>query len=460
MKRESGLLIASLSVFSAVLLLSSRADAVPSFARQTGVSCAACHVTAFGPALTSFGRDFKMKGYTMSNGAPQKLPPVSAMVLGSFSHTKADQDGGAAPSFNDNDNVALDEVSLFYAGRITDKIGMFGQVTYDGVEHQGMNDGLEHFGMSWDNVDVRFADTATIGKTDLVYGLSLNNSPTVQDLWNSTPIWGFPYVSSALSPTPAAAPILEGSFADQVVGLSAYAMFNNLLYAEAGAYKMLSTKWQRNFGVSSDAVAGESPINGLAPYGRVMLQHDFGSHYASVGMIGMSAETEPGGDSSAGTDRYTDIGWDATYQFNNNSANIFTANLSFIHEKQELDASHALGDASSSSNSLDTFRANAGWVYQQTYALSGGPFIISGDSDSLVYADSRTGSPDSQGYIIQAEYIPFGKDASFSSSWKNLRLGLQYTYYSKFDGSSDNYDGSGRSAEDNNTLYAFAWLSF
>jgi hypothetical protein len=456
MKTESGVVAASLSVAAAVLLLSSHAEAVPSFARQTGVACAVCHVTAFGPALTAFGRDFKLKGYTASSGVQQKLPPVSAMVLGSFTHTKADQDGGAAPGFGDNDNVVMDEASVFYAGRITDKVGVFSQVTYDGVAHHGI---------AWDNMDVRFADSGKLGQTDVTYGLSLNNAPTVQDLWSSTSVWGFPAVSSALSPTPAAAPILEGAFDTQVAGVSAYAMFNNLLYTEVGAYKMLSRKWQRNLGISSDDVDSESPINGMAPYGRVKIQHDFGPHYVSAGLIGMTAEVEPGGDSSAGTDRYTDYGVDGSYQCTK-GANIFTADLSFIHEKQELDASYALNAASITSNHLNSFKANLGWVYQQTYALSTGAFIIDGDQDNfvpdatrVVYTDSIDDVPESTGYTLQVEYIPFGKGDPMTSL-ANLRLGLQYTYYTKFNGDADDYDGAGRSAQDNNALYAFAWLSF
>ncbi len=449
MKLKSGLLFVSLPALALVAQIPTNAEAVPSFARQTGVSCATCHTTAFGPALTSFGRDFKLKGYTMSSGAQQKLPPVSVMVLGSFTNTKADQDGGAAPGFDDNDNLALDEVSLFYAGRIASKVGVFSQFTYDDVEHHGSQ---------WDIVDLRYADSTMLGKHSVVYGLSLNNTPTSQDLWNSTPAWGFPPVGSALAPTPAAAPILEGAFDGTVVGLSGYAMFNDMIYAEVGAYKMLANNWQRNFGISSDAVAEESPIDGLAPYWRVTLQHDFGPHYTSLGLIGMTADVEPGGDSSAGTDRYTDLGLDATYQFTTGS-HIFTANLSYIHEQQDLDASHALEAASSTSNDLNTVRGNAGWIYQQTYALTAGAFVINGDSDSLVYADSRTNSPDSQGYTLQAEYIPFGKGDPMTS-WTNVRVGLQYTYYTKFDGSTDDYDGSGRSAEDNNTLFAFVWLNF
>ena len=39
--------------------------AVPSFARQTGMTCAACH-TVF-PELTPFGREFKLNGYVLDN---------------------------------------------------------------------------------------------------------------------------------------------------------------------------------------------------------------------------------------------------------------------------------------------------------------------------------------------------------------------------------------------------------
>jgi hypothetical protein len=47
----------------------------------------------------------------------------------------------------------------------------------------------------------------------------------------------------------------------------------------------------------------------------------------------------------------------------------------------------------------------------------------------------------------------------------NLRLGLQYTIYDKFNGASTNFDGSGRNAYNNNTFFAcpvsispFVWL--
>jgi hypothetical protein len=40
------------------------AQAVPNYAQQTGQPCTACHIGAYGPQLTAFGRAFKIGGYT------------------------------------------------------------------------------------------------------------------------------------------------------------------------------------------------------------------------------------------------------------------------------------------------------------------------------------------------------------------------------------------------------------
>ena len=49
----------------ATLFAAPPAQAVPSYAEQTGQPCQACHVGGFGPQLTPFGREFKLGGYTM-----------------------------------------------------------------------------------------------------------------------------------------------------------------------------------------------------------------------------------------------------------------------------------------------------------------------------------------------------------------------------------------------------------
>jgi len=44
----------------------------------------------------------------------------------------------------------------------------------------------------------------------------------------------------------------------------------------------------------------------------------------------------------------------------------------------------------------------------------------------------------------------------------NVRLGVQYIAYQKFNGGSTSYDLSsgGRNAKDNNTLYMYLWFAY
>ncbi len=65
----------SLGFLLVMLGVVSRAAALPSYSWQTGQPCTQCHVEAFGPALTSFGRQFKLN----SNNSPLSL--VVTMTL-------------------------------------------------------------------------------------------------------------------------------------------------------------------------------------------------------------------------------------------------------------------------------------------------------------------------------------------------------------------------------------------
>ena len=56
---------------------------------------------------------------------------------------------------------------------------------------------------------------------------------------------------------------------------------------------------------------------------------------------------------------------------------------------------------------------------------------------------SANGSPTGAGYIANFSVWP----------WQNLQLAAQYTGYTRFNGGSTNYDGSGRNASANNTVY-------
>ena len=140
--------VALILLVSAIAMLAPRkAEALPSFARQTGLGCGSCH-TEF-PQLTPFGRRFKIGGYTLGDtahakrtlvdspytrkaeGTPDWELPLSVQAIASFTHTGADQDtAGSAPFIKANNNVEFQTASLFYGGAVTDHIGVFAQATY------------------------------------------------------------------------------------------------------------------------------------------------------------------------------------------------------------------------------------------------------------------------------------------------------------------------------------------
>jgi hypothetical protein len=431
-------------------------QAIPSFARQTGASCAQCHVQAFGPNLTPLGRQFKLQGYTTATGAqPFAYPPLGAMVQGSFTHTDSAQPGvneGSSP----NNNFTFDQASLFYGGRILpqwDALGAFVQLTYDGVGHT----------LALDNTDIRLAHTATFNGNDLSFGLSFNNNPTSQDLWNTTPAWGFPYASSPLALAPGGT-LIEGDLAGQVGGATAYLMLNDFLYLEAGAYASLSHDVQRGLGTFA---SDENQISGGAPYWRMTFQTPRSQHhYFALGAFGFKASVFPGRDRSAGTNTFRDLGADWTYQyFSEGRAHIAEFKGAYIHENQDLDASFASGAVSNVANRLESLRFNAAYTYAQTYGVTAGYFKTWGTRDALLYAPgdltgSASGLPDSEGFVAELNYVPFGKKGSFAAPWANFRLALQYIAYARFNGGSGNYDGSGRNARENDTLFVNGWIAF
>jgi hypothetical protein len=427
------------------LSVAAPARAVPAFARETGLPCAQCHTLAFGPALTAFGRNFKLHAYSLGT---HKTIPLSADLIASFTHTQENQP--AVPHYSDNNNLALDDVNVYLAGRIADHFGGFAQATYDGIARH----------TSWGVLDVRYAQDFTFGGQDTLLGVSVNNYPTVQDVWNSTYAWQYPYPFARLANTPSASPQINGFFALQTLGVTANALIDNTVYLEAGGYRKLSDRLQDDLGIPSPGA--EHGIDGTAPYWRAELQRTDGPHYASVGLIGFAAHAKS--PSEPTTDNYTDTGIDATYQFANGGPHTFNAYASYIHEKQRLFGTAALGGSDSIDNDLHDLNISGQYAYQQTYAITLAYFDIGGNSDPALYPagawfGSANGSPDSRGYMVQIECIPFGKFTSFARPWLNVRFGLQYTGYTRFNGGNTDYDGAGHSAHDNNTLFLYVWMA-
>src|SRR3984957_422219 len=361
----------ALAIIAACLGLSTPSRALPSFARQTGLPCARCHTVAYGPALTAYGRQFKLNGYVWGD-AKEVIPPIAVMVPGGFTHTAKAQTEPPADHFATNDNLSVDQVSLFYGGRITQHIGAFVQVTYSGEDRH----------TTWDNLDVRYARAASIGDKSVGFGVSVNNNPTVQDLWNSPPGRGFPYIPPGLAPPPAAGPMIAGGLSQLVLGATAYAMVDDHLYLEAGAYRGLSDRWLSNVGLTAD----DNPhVNGLAPYWRAAWQVDKKRNYFSVGVFGLDTKLQPDA-SVPKEDRFNDVGVDATYQFTDGGRNGLSANLSLIHEKQTLDASFGAGSSASNSDHLNSLELDLTYAYDQTWVGSVSLFNTNGSRDGGLYA--------------------------------------------------------------------------
>jgi hypothetical protein len=433
-------------LLAALGILPRPAQALPSYTRQTGVPCAQCHAVGFGPQLTPYGRLFKLNGYVW--GASNAHVPLSLMTIVGDTHTSTDLTE-APDHYGSNDNFAMNELTGFLAGRLASHLGTFVEVSYSGTERA----------TAWGAFDVRSAWSGALGGHGYVAGVTLNNNPTVTDLWNSTPVWSFPFTGSELAPTPAAAPILYDGISERVLGPSFYTMLDNRYYLEIGAYKGLGDSLLRKVGLSA---ADNLHLSALAPYLRAVAQFDRGPHDFSIGLTGLEAKLRPDASTPA-KDSFADIGLDGTYQYTMGDHAVM-ADLALVHEKQKLHSSFATGDAGFVSHRLDSTRFDVTYAWRHTWSGSLGLFATSGTRDASLYAPadtdgSATGSPRSSGYTLQLEYIPFGKQGSFGSPWMNARFGVQYTGYHRFNGGGGNYDGFGRSASDNNTLFVYAWLA-
>src|SRR5438132_6780623 len=240
----------------------------PTYARQTGLACSACH-THF-PELTPTGRAFKLNGYVFrrSESLEGKSPegqqslllnlvaPVSLMFQTSYTSTKK-----ALPGTQNGTVLFPDQLSLFTGGEITPHVGGFLQVTFDPQSGQ----------LGVDNADFRFATHVNLLSKRTTLALSTHNNPTVQDVWNSTPAWGFPYGSSAVAPAPGAATLIDGTLGQQVAGLTQYPMWNERVYGEVGAYRSAPLGIQRPLDSMATGVTSSA-----APYWRGGLPNSFG----------------------------------------------------------------------------------------------------------------------------------------------------------------------------------------
>ena len=206
------------------------AHAVPSMARQTGYQCSKCH--AGYPELTNFGRQFKLGGYTMSSEkwdestTMSRIPVSAALQVSRTASSNVSAGGVESTDFPNDRKTILQTAAIYYGGKITNNTGALVQYNYDGFEKKW---GMEMF-------DARYANSSDVAGKELNYGVTLNNNPTVSDIYNTTSAWGFPHTGTAAIQMPMAT-LIDMTLASKVAGVGVYGMWDDMIYLEVANYR-------------------------------------------------------------------------------------------------------------------------------------------------------------------------------------------------------------------------------
>jgi hypothetical protein len=472
------------TVLVAALPLTSQA--IPLFNRQTGQNCVACHAGGQFPELTPYGRQFKMTGYTLGQ---RTSVPLSAMVLVSASKVAdTSKSDDPASDFAKDGKLVLATASLFAGGKISDHIGAFVQITHDPYAVANA-DGSYSAHSNADNIDLRYADRWIDARNDLIVGASLNNNPSLSDPWNTTPAW-MQYVPV---PSPTSSQFIDGATpypgyasGGNIAGLTVYAFWNRTLYAELGGYR--SANGALSFMRAGIAPPDRTQLRGVNPYWRFAWNREWGPNSLMIGTGGMVARIydDPTDTSDPATvHRVHDWNLDAQYQYLLDP-HAWTGQLVYAHRRLRysdatageaplfVDATGAALPAGSPEDNTRLWRAKLSYVYRARYGGSVSVFDLSGNtntalqtsgydpgtltitSDATAAAPSQrvggnlAGNPGTRGATFEAFWMP----------WQYLRIGAQYTTYSRFNGASQNYDGFGRNARDNNSLFLYLWGAY
>ena len=346
--------------FAMFFFIWQNAYVVPSFARQTGLSCNVCHSNP--PELTAFGRNFKLKGYVLADTTAtdkvgntkdlllSRYIPLSVMIpaveylVPEDTARHAEQQRGLPPA-----------IESLPAGGYASHFGGLAQITYTHADDK----------FSMDNTDLRYANQGKLGGKDWDYGITVNNNPTVEDPWNSTPAWGFPWISSEAGVSPLAGPIIQGALGQDVAGVGAFSMWNNHLYTDVTAYRS-------EHAGSPPPVTGISQaynISGVAPYWRAAWQQNWGSNYLEFGTFGIFMNSFPGAVSGP-EDRYVDPSIDFQYE-RPFGANLLDAHGAYTYEKSNLGATFLAQGATTAANHLNSLKFDGTYHWTNKLTATG-----------------------------------------------------------------------------------------
>jgi len=264
-----------------------------------------------------------------------------------------------------------------------------------------------------------------------------------------------------------------------IAGITAYAYWNRTVYVEVGGYG--TANGLASFMSAGIADADTTKLRGVNPYWRIAYNREWGAHSLMIGTSGMVARVydDPLNPADSSTlHKFTDIGVDMQYQYLLDPHAV-TAQMACMHNRHSYPASLAnqpapFFDANGAATLPNTnaedvnnvFRAKLSYVYQAHYGGSIGFFNLTGttntanqtagfdETGTLVRnngaGSNLSGNPATRGWTLETFWMPI----------QYLRIGAQYTLYSRFNGASSNYDGFGRNAHDNNTLFLYTWVAY
>jgi hypothetical protein len=488
---------------TALLFTPGKAWAVAAFARQTGLACEACH-TVF-PELTPLGRRFKISGYTWTPREPAvtdiigkspaeqetrlsltDLPPITVLFQSTYNTwERSPPNSGVAcpagagptacswtpsttPGASQN-GLALfpQQVSLLYAGKVGDKFGAWVQLTYLQQPAGPTTGGTIYI----DNTDLRYSDHTEDRKW--IWGATLNNGPTVQDVWATGGASGLPSTSFGVPyfPIPAnlAAPFLAApamiTLGTNAFGAGAYAFYDDSLYLELSGYRSAKPGVLRLDNTPENiSWNGVGTIEGVAPYWRATYEWNWKQNSFMVGTLGMYLKYVPLGATALNqAGNYTDVGLDSEYQYIGDE-HIFTVEGMWLHESSSNNGALVQPTGTlfaNASDNLDRVTLTAQYYYNRKYGglISFGS--LTGKTDPLAYCAGVTGtyiascsgSPNSSWETFELDYLPI----------LNLKLAMQYNYFNKLGSGANPFYHStlpNAKASDNNTFVLGLWFTF
>ena len=439
-----------LLLIAAGLSVRQTAYALPSFARQTGQRCAACHVGGNWPQLTPWGRFFKLAGYTAGKAAVDKegFHYVPLGVMGNVGMTWAAQPNDAQGNVVVDHNGAPQayEFSAELGTKLSNWAGVFAEY--------GVGNSFPGWKGASGPIDIRATHFFHPGNSELLVGIDSNNDPGLQDVWNTVPSWGYPFYGSPQAPGAPASPMIA-SLAQETGSIGVYALFDRQFYLEVSMYRVGNGFYRFMNGGTSFAT-GAQYLKGFNPYWRAYWSKEHGASNWEIGTFGMHSQVYPDSGAPSGpTDVFADTGFDTQYQYLGDRGKL-TLRGSYIYEKQTWNGSYPAEAVSNAKGNLKTLNTSASFAVKDAWTFTGGYFFSNGSNNAALF-----GITDAAGNVLSAKPNTTGYQLEVDRTLtQNIVVSAQYAGFTKFNALSSNIDGLGRKPSDNNTLWVSLFFAF